>query len=224
MRRYVQFAVGAILLFAAYGLKPGISSAADPAPVPAMQDQKPQNSAAEVVVYASDLPKSALAEFEVWKDSASPGGTMVGVANGGADLDPPPEDDPHVTFKVKVQSGVLYRCWIHMKVGTAKGTSQANKVWVQLAEAVDKSGKKFLTPASNSYLTAQGPKQPGWVWVQAVLENGKSPAESTFRFGVSGEITVRIQAGMEGVGFDQFLLSPARFLENAPAEAVVSKS
>ena len=30
------------------------------------------------------------------------------------------------------------------------------------------------------------------------------------RFRTSGEITVRVQAGMEGVGFDQFLLGPAR--------------
>jgi hypothetical protein len=32
-----------------------------------------------------------------------------------------------------------------------------------------------------------------------------------------------MQAGMEGVGFDQFLLSPAQFLEKPPAEAMVKK-
>ncbi len=42
-------------------------------------------------------------------------------------------------------------------------------------------------------------------------------------FGTSGEVTVRLQAGMEGVGLDQFLLSPARFLEKAPTEAIVEK-
>ena len=30
-----------------------------------------------------------------------------------------------------------------------------------------------------------------------------------------------MQAGMEGVGFDQFLLSPALYLDKPPAEAVV---
>jgi len=39
----------------------------------------------------------------------------------------------------------------------------------------------------------------------------------------SNEATVRIQAGMEGVGLDQILLSPARFLEQGPPEAVVAK-
>jgi hypothetical protein len=32
-----------------------------------------------------------------------------------------------------------------------------------------------------------------------------------------------MQAGQEGVGFDQFLLSPERFLEQSPTEAVVRK-
>jgi hypothetical protein len=43
------------------------------------------------------------------------------------------------------------------------------------------------------------------------------------RFGKSGEVTVRMQAGQEGVGFDQFLLSPERFLEQPPTEAIVRK-
>jgi hypothetical protein len=41
------------------------------------------------------------------------------------------------------------------------------------------------------------------------------------RFAAAGEVTVRIQAGMEGVGFDQVVLSPAKYLETAPTEAVV---
>jgi hypothetical protein len=32
-----------------------------------------------------------------------------------------------------------------------------------------------------------------------------------------------VQAGMEGVGFDQLLMSPARFLETPPSETVVPK-
>jgi hypothetical protein len=39
-----------------------------------------------------------------------------------------------------------------------------------------------------------------------------------------GSVTVRVQAGMEGVGFDQIVLSPARYLDKPPAEAVVPKS
>ena len=49
------------------------------------------------------------------------------------------------------------------------------------------------------------------------------PSESLIYFRTSGEVTVRLQAGMEGVGFDQFLLSPSRFLEGPPTERVVEK-
>ncbi len=91
----------------------------------------------EIVVHVTDLPRSALDEFEFWSDPASPGGRLVGTPNTGDELDPPPEDDPHVRFRVRVQHGVPYRCWIHMKVGKPKGKSQANLLYVQVTNAVD---------------------------------------------------------------------------------------
>jgi hypothetical protein len=94
--------------------------------------------------------------------------------------------------------------------------------WVQFSDAVDEANKEILKPRTGSYLTAQGPTQLGWAWVACDLESA-SPSESLVRFGKSGEVTVRMQAGQEGVGFDQFLLSPERFLEQPPTEAVVRK-
>jgi hypothetical protein len=176
-----------------------------------------QSPARDVVVYASDLPGSALSEFDFWNDPASPGGKLVGTPNGGGHLDPPPENDPHVTFKVRVQGGVPYRCWIHMKVGPPKGESQANMLWVQFTGAVDNANREVLKPGTGDYLTARGPTRQGWAWVAC------EPAQPRIHFRTSGEVTVRLQAGMEGVGFDQVLLSPARFLESAPTEAVVKK-
>lgn len=178
--------------------------------------------APEIVVYASELPESALSEFDFWNDPASPGGKMVGTPNSGGDLDPPPENDPHVTFKVRVQSGVPYRCWVHMKVGKPKGKSQANLLYVQVTNAVDRAGREVLKPGTGSYLSAQGPTREGWAWVGCTPVDGGS-AEPYVRFRTSGEVTVRVQAGMEGVGFDQFLLSPARFLDGPPSGAVVPK-
>ena len=132
----------------------------------------------------------------------------------------PPENDPNVTFTVPVQSGVAYRCWIHMKVGEPKGVSTANKLYVQFTGAVDKANKEILRPRTASYLTAQGPTQVGWTWVACDPESG---GDRLVRFQTSGEVTVRLQGGAEGVGFDQFILSPARFVEKAPTEGVVSK-
>jgi hypothetical protein len=188
----------------------------------AQEGANKKSGAPEVVVYASELPESALSEFDFWKDPASPGGKLAGTPNTGGHLDPPPEDDPHVTFKVKVQSGVPYRCWIHMKVGAPKGESQANMFWVQFSDAVDKASKQILKPRTGSYLTAQGPEQQGWAWVPCNFEDAKS-SDHLIYFRTTGEITVRMQAGMEGVGFDQFLLSPAQYLEKPPAEAIVKK-
>lgn len=187
-----------------------------------VQLQAPEGTASNIVVYASDLPEDALYEFEVWDDAASPGGKMVGTPNNGGDLDAPPENDPHVLFPVTVYAGVPYRCWIHMKVGAPKGMSQANKIWVQFTGAVDTAGNTAFTPDSSSFLTAQGPAQEGWIWVPCDLE-GAEPVQSQVTFANGGEVTVRIQAGMEGVGFDQFVLSPSQFLEEGPSQTVVEK-
>lgn len=178
-----------------------------------------EGSASEVIVYASDLPQNALYELDFLDDSASPGNKMIGLPNNGDELDPPPENDPNATFNVQVQSGVPYRCWIHMKVGAPKGKSQANVIWVQFSGAVDKANKEAFKPGSSSYLTAQGPAQEGWVWVGCDLAG----SDSLIYFQSAGEITVRLQAGAEGVGFDQFILSSAEFLEGPPSEAVVEK-
>jgi hypothetical protein len=178
--------------------------------------------APEVVVNASDLPESALSdELAFWDDPASPGGKMIGIPNTGDELDPPPENDPAVTFQVEVQQAIPYRCWIHMKVGAPMGKSQANVIWAQFSSAVDKKNQEILRPGSGSYLTAQGPEQEGWTWVACDPPDDSSAPLVYYRKG--GPVTVRLQAGMEGVGFDQFLLSPARFLEKAPSEAIVAK-
>ncbi len=176
-------------------------------------------SSGEIVVYASDLPRSALFELDFLEDPASPGGKFIGLPNNGDELDPPPENDPHVNFKVSVQAGIPYRCWIHMKVGAPKGKSQANVVWVQLSDAVDAAGQEILQPGSDSYLIAQGPTQEGWVWVGC----GINGPEFLVTFQSNGEVIARIQAGMEGVGFDQFVLSAGEFLDAVPGESVISK-
>jgi hypothetical protein len=203
-----------VTLAAAAGLEAKAIASAAP-------DPKPAAAAKEVVVHVGGLAKSALDEFEVWSDSAAAGGKLVGTPNGGGNLDPPPESDPSVTFKVKVQGGVPYRCWMRMKVGAPRGVSKANRVWVQFTGAVDAKGKETLKPGTASFLTAQGSAQPGWEWVACgASADAKAPA-TLVTFRNNGEVSVRVQAGMEGVGFDQFILSPARFLDKAPAEAVV---
>jgi len=193
----------------------------DKAPAPETgQDQKAVVPS-EIVVYASELSERALFEFDFWPSRGSPGGKMVGTIQTGDEMHPPPEEDPHVTFKVKVLGGVPYRCWIRMLVGEPLGLSQANRLYVQFSNAVDRAGKDVFRPNTASYLTVQGPLRRGWRWVPC--EADPKGAEPLVYFRDSREVTVKVQAGMEGVGFDQFVLSPARFLEKPPAEAIVKK-
>jgi hypothetical protein len=186
------------------------------------QGPQPEGPPPEIVVHVSDLPRSALSEFDFWSDPGSPGGRLVGTPNTGDELDPPPENDPHVRFRVRVQRGVAYRCWIHMKVGKPKGVSQANLLYVQFTGAVDEANREVFRLGTGSYLAAQGPRREGWSWVGCDPPDRGAP-RALVRFRTSGEIIVRIQAGMEGVGFDQVLLSSARFLDGPPTEAVVVK-
>lgn len=179
-------------------------------------------SLSEVIVYASDLPSNALFELDFMDDSTSPNGKLIGLPNTGDELDPPPENDPHATFDVQVQGNVPYRCWIHMKVGAPKGRSQANVIWVQFSDAVDQSNHEILKPGTGSYLTAQGPTQVGWTWVDCNMADS-ALSEAVIYFRTNGEVTARLQAGAEGVGFDQFLLSPAKFLKEPPSESIVEK-
>ncbi len=180
------------------------------------------DSPAEIVVYAADLPESALAELEIWDDEASPDGQMIGIANTGDELNSPPELDPHVNFAVPVEEGVGYRCWIHMKVGEPKGASKANLLYVQFDDAVDQDDQEIAATGSASFLTAQGPEEPGWTWVPCDIADA-APDASLIFFGTTGQVNVRIQAGAEGVGFDQFVLSSTEFLTQPPAAAVVEK-
>lgn len=177
------------------------------------------STSTEIVIYATDLSQSALSELELMDDPASPGGKFIGLPNSGDELDPPPENDPHAIFSIQAKSGLAYRCWIHMKVGAPKGKSQANVIWAQFSGAVDAANQSILAPGSSSYLTAQGPQKEGWTWV-ACDQQG---AAALINFQPGGQVTVRLQAGMEGVGFDQFVLSPAKYLNNPPAGAVVEK-
>ena len=52
-----------------------------------------------------------------------------------------------------------------MKVGKPKGKSQANLLYVQATNAVDRGGREVFKPGTGSYLAAQGPAREGWTWV-----------------------------------------------------------
>jgi hypothetical protein len=178
--------------------------------------------APDVLAYASDVSEGGLSQLNLLNDPASPDGQFIGLPNNGNELLAPPRDNPHAILSLEVQSGMPYRCWIHMKVGTAQRRSTANVIRVQFSEAFDAYDKQILQPGTASYLTARGPVQQGWDWVPCNLE-GAASIGSLVYFQADGEITARLQFGMEGVGFDQLLLSPATYLEQPPSTSVLEK-
>ena len=172
------------------------------------QGETPGGAPIEVVVHVTDLPRTALDEFEFWSDPASPGGRLVGTPNTGRRARPAARGRSRTCASGFASSaGVPYRCWIHMKVGKPKGKSQANLLYVQATNAVDRGGREVFKPGTGSYLAAQGPAREGWTWVACDPVEPASP-DPYLRFRTSGEVAVPVQAGMEGIGFDQFLLEP----------------
>ena len=119
-----------LLAVAAAGVIGGVGLAIMAFPAKA-QGPPPEGPPSEIVVHVYDLPRGALHGVRFLERPGLAMGRLVGTRNTGDELDPPREDDPHVRFRVQVQRGVPYRCWIHMKVGRPKGVSQANLLYVQ---------------------------------------------------------------------------------------------
>ncbi len=87
----------------------------------------------EVIIYASDLTKSALSEFSFWDEATSPGGKMAGTPNHGDELDPPPENDPHVTFIAK-------RCSLSVLDSHEGGNAEGQVAGEQILGAILRRG------------------------------------------------------------------------------------
>jgi hypothetical protein len=173
----------------------------------------------DVVIYASDIPSSALhGSWSRASDPSSPNATKLvtpdnGVANTDAAL-AAPTDYVDVTFTAN--AGVPYRLWLRMQ---ALGNSKFNdSLWVQFSDAL--SGGSSIYPMNttssldvNLATDATGASDSGWGW-----QNGAYwlSQPTTVTFATSGTHTMRIQVREDGVEFDQIVLSHGAFLTAAP--------
>ena len=190
--------------------KPG----APPPPPP-----PPPPTASEVVVYASDLPATALhGNWRIVTDAASPNGkALATIDNGFAATSAPiaaPADYVDVSFNA--DAGVPYRLWLRLRATANNKYNDA--VWVQFSDAlVNGSGVYRLNSSSGllvnlatdgtaSSLSAWG-WQNGAYWLQQ---------PTTFTFATAGTHTMRIQVREDGVMLDQIVLSPKTYLNAAP--------
>jgi hypothetical protein len=173
----------------------------------------------DVVIYASDIPSSALhGSWTLASDPSSPNATKLvtpdnGVANTDAAL-AAPTDYVDVTFTAN--AGVPYRLWLRMQ---ALSNSKFNdSLWVQFSDAL--SGGSSIYPMNttssldvNLATDATGASDSGWGW-----QNGAYwlSQPTTVTFATSGTHTMRIQVREDGVEFDQIVLSQGAFLTAAP--------
>ncbi len=124
---------------------------------------------------------------------------------------------------MQVAPGVPYRCWLHVRRGSQNQRGVPGILYVQFSGAVDKEGRDLFPIGTNRSLLVKGTPQDRWTWAGKDLSQPQAPEAPLLYFKAAGEVTVRVTSGVGGSGFDQFVLSPQRYLEKAPADAILPK-
>jgi hypothetical protein len=181
---------------------------------------------AEIVIYANDVPASALhGSWGFASDSSAAGGTKLitpdrGVSNTTAALAAPTD---YIDISFEAAADTPYRLWLRMR---ALDNSKYNdSVWVQFSDATANGAGIYGINSTSALLVnlatdATAESLFGWGW-----QNGAYwiSQPTTMRFAASGTHTMRIQVREDGVQLDQIVLSPVKFL-NAPPGRVTNDS
>jgi glucose/arabinose dehydrogenase len=177
-------------------------------------------AATDVVIYANDVPASALhGSWAAAGDSTSPNGVKLVTPDAGAsNLNAPlaaPVDYVDVTFTAN--SGTPYTIWLRLK---ALGNSKFNDaVWVQFSDARASNGSPVHEMNSPSGLLVNlatdstAASLNNWGWQNGAYWLNQA---TTLTFAANGSHTLRIQVREDGVQVDQIVLSPAAFLHSPP--------
>ena len=123
---------------------------------------------------------------------------------------------------MQVRAGVPYRMWLHIRRASREGNPVPGLLYVQFDSSVDKEGREIYRIGTKDAIFVRGTTANLFMWSGKDLAD-PTATEPLLYFKTSGEVTVRVTGGAGGAGFDQFLLSPARFLEKPPTVPVVPK-
>jgi hypothetical protein len=177
------------------------------------------SGASEIVLYAADIPASALhGGWSHEQHSASPGGIRLETPNNQfATVDNPLASPTHyidVTFDAP--AGVPYTLWLRLR---AKGDNKPNdSVWVQFSDA--RVGGAPIYPLNstsgllvNLAVDAKETSLSGWGWQNGAYWLNQP---KTVTFANSGTHTMRIQVREDGVMIDQIVLSSGTYLNSSP--------
>ena len=170
----------------------------------------------DIVLY----PSEAVTAKGNWAAAASSGAadgrSMTSADLGWSNADKPlasPANYFEMTFEAP--AGTLYRIWLRLR---AKGNSKWNDaVWVQFSDSVSGGNTIHRIGSTNGLMVnlerCSGCGTSGWGWQNTAYWLNQTTAVS---FASSGTHTIRVQIREDGVEIDQIVLSPLKFMTNAP--------
>ena len=173
---------------------------------------------ADIVLYASETTAKA-GNWVTEADATAAGGTRIRYPDAGGPKLTEAFANPTHYFELTfaAQAGISYRLWMR---GKADANSTNNdSAWVQFSNSVDSSngttpvfriGTTSATMFNLEDCTGCGLSAWGW---NDNLFGGLGPL---IRFATSGTQTIRVQLREDGLAIDQIVLSPVKYLNNAP--------
>ena len=178
----------------------------------------PPPGSGEVVIYAG-APAAVAGNWNVVSDATAAGGKRIQNPNLGAAKLSTPLASPANYFELtfNAEAGKPYRLWIR---GKATNNHYANdSAFVQFDHSVDKAGAarwRIGTTSAADYVLedCSGCAISGWGWQDTGYGAGVLGPE--VYFSTSGAQRIRIQVREDGLGIDQVVLSPAKYLTTAP--------
>jgi hypothetical protein len=172
----------------------------------------------DVVVYASDIPASAIhGNWSRVSDVSAANGLTLSNPDRGAPKVAAPLAAPSsfVDVAFQAQHGIPYHLWVRMR---ASGNASGNdSVYVQFSGAVDSAGSAILRMGTTSGASvilqdSSGAPISSWGW----NDNGWQSFGRDVYFATTGVQTLRLQPREDGVYIDQIVLSPTRYLRSSP--------
>ena len=169
----------------------------------------------EIALYAGQ--GTTAGEWRVQADATAAGGSFAIHPNGSAPKVATAAASPlnYVDLSFNAVAGVPYRLWIRSR---AQNNYYGNdSVFVQFSGSVSASGAPVWRIGSINATTViledcSGCPMQGWGW----QDNGYASAGPLVYFADSGTQRLRIQTREDGLGIDQVVLSPARYLSSSP--------
>ena len=192
---------------------------ADNPPPPTGNPPPAGSPPADVVVYAADVPASAVhGGWNFATDATSPNGIKLtteatGQSHTGAPLASPAD---YVDVAFTAAGGVPYTLWL--RLAAFNNAKASDSVWVQFFDASVNGSPVYAADSASALLVnlasdASGASNDRWGWANSAYWLTQ-PVTVTFAAG--GSHTLRIQVRETGVAFDQVVLSPAAYLTAAP--------